>query len=143
MTDPSDPCQQPGHGQYPQYGQQPGYGHQPAYGQYPQYGQYPVPGQIVRIPDKHIGWVVAAFLLFLPTGIFALLESNKVDECWRRGDVAAAQRASENTKKIGQWTLYVSLAFYALSCVIACVVPLLFGVSLCGLGAVGAGSAGS
>jgi hypothetical protein len=131
VTGPTDP-----------YHQLP-YGQQPAHGQYPPYGQQPVYGQIAPIPDKHIGWVVAAFLLFLPTGIFALLESNKVDECWRRGDVAGALRASENTKKIGQWTLYISLAFYVLSCVIACVVPFLFGVSLCGLGAVGSGSAGN
>ena len=50
-------------------------------------------------PDNYQIWAILALLLCcLPLGILALLESNKVNNEWDKGNYEAAKQASEKTK---------------------------------------------
>jgi hypothetical protein len=85
-----------GYGQgYPGYGPPPGYGSPPGYG--------PPPG--------HVGWAVVALLFFWPLAIPAFISYSKIDSTFYRGDVAGAQRASQDVKRYGVIALVVGIAF--------------------------------
>jgi hypothetical protein len=74
------PPQQPG---YPPYGYQ-GYG---------QAGSEPPPG--------HLGWAITALVLFWPLAIAAFINYARVERDFYRGDIAGAQRASRQVRKLG------------------------------------------
>ena len=48
-----------------------------------------------------VGWVIAAMLVFWPTGIPALLASHRAARAFGAGDVEAAQRESGNARRWG------------------------------------------
>ncbi len=76
---------QQGHPQpgYPPYGYQ-GYG---------QAGSEPPPG--------HLGWAITALVLFWPLAIAAFINYARVERDFYRGDIAGAQRASRQVRKLG------------------------------------------
>jgi uncharacterized paraquat-inducible protein A len=88
------------------------------------------------MPDRRIGWVVVAFLSFLPVGVLVLLESNKVEERWRIGDVVGAQQASDNVKKWSMIALFVHLGIL----VLCCLFYVIFFLGIFGLAATNSGS---
>jgi hypothetical protein len=82
-----------------------GYGYQP-YG----YGYGPAGPP----PPNHIGWAIAAIILFWPLAIPAFIYSSRVESAWYRGDLAGARRASANTRTCGIWAIVVGVASFVL-----------------------------
>ena len=78
----------------------PGYG-APGYGA-PGYGQagygYGAPGG--PPPDNYLVWAILSTLLCcLPAGIVSIVKSSQVSSKWAQGDVAGAQKSSEDAKR--------------------------------------------
>jgi hypothetical protein len=109
--------------QYPPPGYQQGYpppgypaaGYQP-YG----YAGYAGPGY--GPPPGHLGWAITAIILFWPLAIPAFINYSRVESCFYRGDLAGAQRASDQVRKFGIIALVVGIAFVVLWLVFAVVV---------------------
>jgi len=142
---------QPQYGQDPQgygqqqYGQQQ-YGHDPQqYGQ-PQYGQQqygqpqaqPYGGHPAQVPSN-LGWAIAGLLLFLPLGVFALINAMKVNDLAARGDVAGAQQAADQAKKFGKIAVFIGAGIWVLSILFSCGI---FVLSILGVMGAGAASTG-
>lgn len=129
-NDPQQPYGQPtsgppqyGQSQYgqPQYGQPtssgPQYGYDPQ--QYGQQGGQPYGGQPAQVPNN-LGWSIAGLLLFWPVGLFALLKALKVNDLATRGDVAGAQDAAGQAKKLGKIAVIVGGVLIGLSLLLVC-----------------------
>ena len=65
-------------------------------------------------PPNHIGWAIAAIILFWPLAIPAFIYSTRVESAWYRGDVAGAQQASNNARTCGIWAVVVGVALIVL-----------------------------
>jgi hypothetical protein len=66
--------------------------------------------------DKNLGISIAGLILFWPVGLFALLKSLKVDGLVAQGDVAGAQAAAADAKKLGKIAVIVGIVMYVLCC---------------------------
>jgi len=50
-------------------------------------------------PDNLLVWsILATAFCCIPSGIYAIFESNKVDNLWNKGDYTGAQKAANNAK---------------------------------------------
>ena len=90
----------------------PGYG-APVYGT-PGYGAagygYGAPGG--PPPDNYLVWAILSTLLCcLPLGIVSIVKSSEVSSKWAMGDVAGAQKSSEDAKR---WAIISALTYVAL-----------------------------
>lgn len=79
---------------------------QPAYPQQP-YGPPP-------LPPTNAGWAVAALVFFWPLAFSAFNHSSSVFPRWSLGDYQGAHYASERTKQLGKYSLYIFGALFAL-----------------------------
>jgi len=87
---------------------------------YPQ--PHPQPQPSVQKPDNLLVWsILATVLCCIPSGIVAIIQSNKVNTLWDARDYAGAQEAARNAKT---WCL-VSLGLG----IIAFVVAFFFGLA--------------
>lgn len=87
------PPPQPPYGQPPYGGQQPPYGGQPGYGGYGGYG-----GPPPNIPNYLVYSILATILCCLPTGIVAIVYASQVNSKLAAGDIAGAQKSSQNAR---------------------------------------------
>jgi hypothetical protein len=113
----------------PPYGQQSGAPYGQPYGQQP-YGQpsYGAPTEI----NNNLTMAIIGLLLFWPVGLFALINATKVNGLVAQGNIAGAQEASEQARKLGKIAIIVGAALLGVS-ILGC----------CGLFAIGAIGAGS
>lgn len=143
------PPQQPGqphqpYGSQPQpYGapQQPYGAPQQPYGQVPPpgYGPVVVPGARSYTAGKpppyalpadpnaignYRGWVVAALVLSLGTGILALVRSREVDEYKAQGNVVLAKEASDSVRVLCLFATFQGILLWA--AIIVCLVIFVF-----------------
>jgi hypothetical protein len=65
-------------------------------------------------PPNHIGWAIAAILVFWPVGIAAIIKSTQVDRYWMTGQHAMAEQASRSAKTLGIVSLIVAGALLLL-----------------------------
>ena len=73
-------------------------------------------------PDNYQVWAILALLFCcLPLGIMALLESNKVNNEWDKGNYQTAIQASEKTRTY----LYISVAGGVFMCIICFILGVL------------------
>ena len=92
---------------------------------------HPYPPQLRR-PDNLMVWsILVTFFCFLPTGIVAIIYSNKVDSLWALKDYDGAQQAANNAKT---WCL-VSLGLAIASWLIAIFTFYAFWATLFGIAA--------
>jgi hypothetical protein len=109
--DQSGGYQQPAQG-YPTQGSSmqgfpaPGYDQQPSY---PQQSYGPPP-----LPPTNAGWAVAAVIFFWPLAFAAFNHSSSVFPRWSLGDYQGAQYASDRTKQLGKYALWIFVAFFAI-----------------------------
>lgn len=94
----------------------------PGYGQ--QYGGAPAP----QIPNN-LGIAIVGLLLFWPVGLFALINSTKVNGLVAQGDFHGATEASEQAKKMGKIAIIVGAAIWGLSILGCCGVFILSAAS--------------
>jgi len=67
-------------------------------------------------PDNLLVWsILATVFCCIPSGIYAIMESNKVNKLWDTGDYKGAQQAANNAKT----ACYVSLGLGILAFIIA------------------------
>lgn len=99
---------------YPSYGYQPGYGGGAEYPQpsAPGAASGPVPGQgyappAATYPPTNAGWAVAAVIFFWPLAFSAFTHSSSVYPRWASGDYHGAQYASDRTKQLGKYALWI------------------------------------
>jgi Interferon-induced transmembrane protein len=59
-------------------------------------------------PPNHLGWAIAAILLFWPVGIAAIIKSTQVDRYWMMGQHGLAEQASRTTRTLGIVSLVVA-----------------------------------
>ena len=69
--------------------------------QYPPPSGYPAYRLPVEKPPDHMGWAIAALLLFWPLCIPAFINASRVDKAWYAGDRLGALRASESARTYG------------------------------------------
>jgi hypothetical protein len=102
----------PAYGEMPASAAPPGFGYPP-----PGYAPYPYrpPGPP---PPSRIGWAITALILFWPLAIPAFIYSGRVESSWNRGDVAGAERASQNAKTCGVVALVIGVVIAALMIVL-------------------------
>ncbi|MBP2319681.1 hypothetical protein JOF56_000066 [Kibdelosporangium banguiense] len=70
----------------------------PPYPGYAGYPGYPPPG---LAPPSHLGWAIAALVVFWPIGIPAIIKSTQVDRYWMTGQPVLAEQASRTAKTLG------------------------------------------
>ncbi|UZJ24027.1 CD225/dispanin family protein [Rhodococcus antarcticus] len=104
-------------------GTQGGYGEQPSYGQAPapSYGQAPQGGGGYGpppIPPTNAGWAVAATLFFWPLAFTAFTASSNVVRLWAMGDLAGAQAASAQAKRMGKIAMGILIGIVVLYVVV-------------------------
>ncbi|GGG15156.1 hypothetical protein GCM10007304_31520 [Rhodococcoides trifolii] len=110
-----DAAQAPGYDQSGGYQQPPsgystqgfpgqGYDQQPIY---PQQSYGPPP-----LPPTNAGWAAAALLFFWPLAFAAFNHSSTVFPRWSMGDYQGAQYASDRTKQLGKYALWIFAAFF-------------------------------
>jgi hypothetical protein len=91
----------------------PGHPGDPGYPGHPGHPGPPYPGYGFRPggspPPSRIGWAITALLLFWPLAIPAFIYSSRVEPAWYQGDVAGAQRASDNVKTCGVVALVIGI----------------------------------
>jgi hypothetical protein len=91
-----------------------------SYQSYPQgYAAYPPPYQQYYQPQgppppSHLGWAIAAILLFWPVGIAAIIKSTQVDRYWMTGQYGLAEQASRSARTLGIVSLAVAGALFLL-----------------------------
>lgn len=91
---------------------------QPPMGQPPMGG-----GPVGQPPQNYLVWaILSTVCCCLPTGIYSILRSVKVNELWQAGDFAGAQAAAEDAKKwaiigaaLGAVAVTISIIFQALA----------------------------
>ncbi|NUU17822.1 CD225/dispanin family protein [Cellulomonas humilata] len=66
-------------------------------------------------PTAPVGWVIAAMILFWPTGIPALLASHRAARAYGAADTELAQRESANARRWGIISVCVGAALIAAS----------------------------
>ena len=101
------------------------YGHQPGYGSDPRYT--PASPQVTThsagagpanyasagpLPPANAGWAVAALLFFWPLAFSAFTHAFKVYPLWASGDHQGAQYASDRTKQLGKWALWIAIGLF-------------------------------
>ena len=91
------------------------FGNANAAGSYGPYGMHSVPR-----PDNNMIWaVLSTIFCCLPTGIYAIILSAKVNDLYNQGDYAGAQQAADDAKKWALYGLIISIAINILFYVIA------------------------
>jgi hypothetical protein len=99
----------------PQYQQYPPVNPSGPVPQYQPYGYMPMAAQPMgNPPPDHLGWAIVAILFFWPLAIAAFIQRNKIQPAWMMGDVATAQKASNDTKKYGIISLCIGLVWIAI-----------------------------
>ena len=77
--------------------------------------------QQTQKPDNLLVWsILATVLCCIPSGVVAIIQSNRVNTCWNAGDYAGAQEAAKNAKT---WC-FVSLGLGVVAFIIAFIVGL-------------------
>ncbi|WP_456825826.1 CD225/dispanin family protein [Cellulomonas sp. P5_E12] len=71
------------------------------------------------IPAAPVGWVIAAMILFWPTGIPALLASHRAARAAGAADVGTAARESANARRWGIISVIVGAALILLSILVS------------------------
>ncbi|MBY6365599.1 CD225/dispanin family protein [Rhodococcus corynebacterioides] len=66
------------------------------------------------LPPTNAGWAVAALVFFWPLAFSAFNHSSSVFLRWSLGDYQGAHYASERTKQLGKYSLYIFGALFAL-----------------------------
>ena len=66
------------------------------------------------IPPTNAGWAVAATLFFWPLAFTAWTASSNVVRLWAMGDLAGAQAASDQAKRMGKIALVIIAVLAAL-----------------------------
>lgn len=97
---PTDTGAFPTSGAFPQQQQPPSYPQQ-------QYGPPP-------LPPTNAGWAAAALIFFWPLAFSAFNHSSSVFPRWSLGDYQGAHYASERTKQLGKYSLYIFVGLFAL-----------------------------
>ncbi|MGB3770025.1 MAG: CD225/dispanin family protein [Rhodococcus sp. (in: high G+C Gram-positive bacteria)] len=75
--------------------------------------QYPGPGYPQQnygpppLPPTNAGWAAAALIFFWPLAFSAFNHSSSVFPRWSLGDYQGAQYASDRTKELGKYALYI------------------------------------
>ncbi|WP_235579464.1 MULTISPECIES: CD225/dispanin family protein [unclassified Rhodococcus (in: high G+C Gram-positive bacteria)] len=75
--------------------------------QQPQYGPPP-------LPPTNAGWAAAALIFFWPLAFSAFNHSSSVFPRWSLGDYQGAHYASERTKQLGKYSLYIAIGLFVL-----------------------------
>lgn len=84
-------------------------------GQYaPQSGYRQDQGAYGVEPSPNVGWVIAGFLLFWPTGIPALFACQRASRALGAGDWATASAEGANAKKFGMISMWVAIGIFSL-----------------------------
>ena len=73
----------------------------------------------VPTPTAPVGWVIAAMILFWPTGIPALLASHRAARAIGAADVVTADREASNARRWGIISVIVGAALIVLSILIS------------------------
>ena len=90
---------------------------------------YPPVGPRPPEPSAPVGWVIAAMLLFWPTGIPALLASHRAARAFGAADLVTAQRESANARRWGIISVCVGAALVVLSVLLSLVWAVLAAVA--------------
>src|SRR5687767_14113321 len=78
----------------------------------------PAPAPVTSAP---VGWVIAAMILFWPTGIPALLASHRAARALGAGDAVTAEREASNGRRWGIISVIVGAALILLSILVSIV----------------------
>ena len=79
----------------------------------------PAPAPVVPVTSAPVGWVIAAMILFWPTGIPALLASHRAARALGAGDAVTAEREAANGRRWGIISVIVGAALIVLSVLIS------------------------
>ena len=97
---------------------------QPGYGD--PYGGAPAP-QI----NNNLGIAIVGLLLFWPVGLFALINSTKVNGLVAQGDFHGATDAANQAKKMGKLAIIIGAVLWGLS-ILGCCAAVLISASTSG-----------
>ena len=85
----------------------------------PATAQIPLPTATPPPPAAPVGWVIAAMILFWPTGIPALLASHRAARAVGAADAGTAYRESANARRWGIISVIVGAALIVLSLLVS------------------------
>ncbi|MCL2317366.1 MAG: CD225/dispanin family protein [Actinomycetia bacterium] len=100
------------------------------YQQYPPVPAYQQPVPYASCPPPHWGWMVTAILFFWPLAIPSGINAARVESLYAAGDLAGAQKASEDAKKFGIIGLIIGLVSVVFGVVILIIIGLVFAAML-------------